>query len=243
MLRYFFFDGNPLPAPTAMIRREVFDKVGLFDPRLLQTQDFDLWVRVVLYYEIHVIPEPLVAYRIRNDGGNADANTPTKLARIEWEIQKVLERFCAMSDPELFFRAFPEVSQYAQVGLPLQALLAIAALGGPQRWTRAFGLDLLYRQLADPAVVESLDAVGYSYPRFFALVADVDPLATNALRETTNAWREATNALGELTNHWHKAVDYLQKVEEARDYFKVQAEYWERKSRTVSGGSGKSSVE
>jgi len=47
-------------SPSAvMIRREVFDKVGLFDDSLLSCEDYDLWLRASLYYEIVTLPDPL----------------------------------------------------------------------------------------------------------------------------------------------------------------------------------------
>ncbi len=51
-LRQFFYEDNFLAAPTVMVRRSILDKIGLFDHRLLQVQDFDLWIRLCLAAEI-----------------------------------------------------------------------------------------------------------------------------------------------------------------------------------------------
>jgi len=56
-------------SPSAvMLKREVFERVGLFDEELLSAEDYDLWLRCSLHYEIHTIDEPLI---IKN-GGHSD---------------------------------------------------------------------------------------------------------------------------------------------------------------------------
>ena len=43
-----------------MIRRVVFERIGLFDESLLSCEDYDLWLRASLHYEIVTLPDPLV---------------------------------------------------------------------------------------------------------------------------------------------------------------------------------------
>ena len=52
-------------APTScyLIKKEVFDKVGLFDTELQARQDWDMWIRIAEYYNIEAVPENLVLYR------------------------------------------------------------------------------------------------------------------------------------------------------------------------------------
>ncbi|MCX7927272.1 MAG: glycosyltransferase [Candidatus Omnitrophica bacterium] len=50
-----------------LIRREVFDKVGLFDESLRGSEDRDMWLRIEEMYEIANIDEPLVKTRIYSD--------------------------------------------------------------------------------------------------------------------------------------------------------------------------------
>lgn len=72
--------GNDLPAPrgvvleelflrnficfsSVMVRRQVFDHVGGFDPEWDLAIDYDLWLRVARHYEFDFVDEPLVLYR------------------------------------------------------------------------------------------------------------------------------------------------------------------------------------
>lgn len=50
-----------LISPSAVImRRELFDKVGLFDETLLACEDYDLWLRVTSRYPVGLLPEQLI---------------------------------------------------------------------------------------------------------------------------------------------------------------------------------------
>ena len=149
-LAEFFHGVNNLSAPTVMMRREVVERVGNCDPRLLQAQDFDLWIRAALHFDIHMLPEPLVEYRVRANHGNASAGAPDKQARTAWELTKVLQRFRKIDDEDLFFRIFPQARALRGRGLPLDALLAVQAVQAEEGFTRNFGLDLLYELLANP---------------------------------------------------------------------------------------------
>ena len=53
-------------ASGAVIRRSVFDAVGLFNASLSTSADWDLWRRIACRYEIEMAPESLVRYRLRD---------------------------------------------------------------------------------------------------------------------------------------------------------------------------------
>lgn len=46
-----------------LIRRECFDRVGLFDTSLKNCNDRDMWIRIARHYPFAVVPEVLVSYR------------------------------------------------------------------------------------------------------------------------------------------------------------------------------------
>jgi GT2 family glycosyltransferase len=58
-----------LVSPSAvMMRRELFENVGLFDEQLPACEDYDLWLRVSQNYPVSLIDIPLVVKR----GGHPD---------------------------------------------------------------------------------------------------------------------------------------------------------------------------
>ncbi len=48
------------PTSCHLLRREVFDAVGVFDEALPARQDWDMWIQVASGYRIGCVPEPLV---------------------------------------------------------------------------------------------------------------------------------------------------------------------------------------
>ena len=132
-----------------------------------------------------MVDETLVAYRIRARQANMDANTPDELARIHWELPRILEIFLSWTDRDLFLRIFPEAKVHLDRGLSLRSALALMALQSPASWTRSFGIEALYRELGDPAAVDALGRSGYHFPDFFRLLAEVDPTRAKALEDIT----------------------------------------------------------
>jgi glycosyltransferase involved in cell wall biosynthesis len=56
--------GNTVDAPSSvLIRREVFDNVGLFDESFENCQDWDMWLRISKEYMIFPVKEYLVQHR------------------------------------------------------------------------------------------------------------------------------------------------------------------------------------
>jgi glycosyltransferase involved in cell wall biosynthesis len=49
-----------VPLICAMVRKECFDRAGLFDATLPASNDYDLWIRFSKHYRFIYIPEPLV---------------------------------------------------------------------------------------------------------------------------------------------------------------------------------------
>jgi len=62
--------GNFIGMPTSIVKRECFDKVGMFDTTISCLQDWDLWIRISKYYEFKYIPEPLVISYYTSGGVN-----------------------------------------------------------------------------------------------------------------------------------------------------------------------------
>lgn len=62
------FERDFLSTPTHLLRMECFARVGRFDESLVTAQDYDLWLRILKYYDIKLLPQSLV--RMRWHGGN-----------------------------------------------------------------------------------------------------------------------------------------------------------------------------
>jgi glycosyltransferase involved in cell wall biosynthesis len=170
-LRYFFYFQNCLCHPTAMVRKACYERVGVFDPLLMQLPDLDLWVRLCREFEIHILPEKLTGFRILNRESNVSAPTKEKASRSAWETCSVLGHYGSLSEPEL--RAiFPE-AQAAPPG-SARVFLALEAIKIGTPGYLQFGLALLKECLGQ-------NDKSISYAKYFALVGETDPFGTQFL--------------------------------------------------------------
>ncbi len=183
-LRQFFTQGNCLCHPSALVRRAAMIEAGLYDRRLGQMPDFDLWVRLCLAHEIHVLDEPLTRFRILAREANQSAQTPTTEIRARNEIGLILDRFLSIRDEGLFFAAFPEARHRAQPqDNRLPFLLAQWALDHGEPYHAHFALTTLYRLMADEAVAAELkERHDFGYPELVALAGRLDPFHLAQLR-------------------------------------------------------------
>lgn len=55
-------------APSVMVRKECYDKLGGFNSRFPYCCDYDMWLRFPLFYSVSYLSEPLIKYRVY--GGN-----------------------------------------------------------------------------------------------------------------------------------------------------------------------------
>jgi glycosyltransferase involved in cell wall biosynthesis len=59
------FRDNWIGEPTVvMVRRHALQRVGLFNVRLQQVTDLELWLRLAFFYDVGFIPEPLATFRV-----------------------------------------------------------------------------------------------------------------------------------------------------------------------------------
>lgn len=91
-LRRFFDVGNCLCHPTMLIRRSCYAATGPYDNRLRQLPDFDLWVRLLKRFDIHVMDRDLIAFR-QLPGENASAVTAENSQRAISEMYFILRGF------------------------------------------------------------------------------------------------------------------------------------------------------
>jgi hypothetical protein len=103
LLRDFFFGGNNLCFTTALIKKEVFVKIGLYNSSYLVLLDFDMWVRVCIGgYQIGIIEENLNNFRVADN-----------LSSIHKEVEKMemsllIENYKYLSSNDIK-KVFPEL--------------------------------------------------------------------------------------------------------------------------------------
>lgn len=183
-LRHFFDHGNALCHPTLLVRRAVYQTVGLYDPRLAQVPDLDMWIRLCMRHEIHIITEPLIAFRIREGQQNASAASPQNIRRDAWERAYILRHYLALDAPAQQ-AVFPEL---ARLTGSWGERLARYALGFDYPFYQRFALDAWFASLPDGGVLPGpLPDAGALTP---------DPAASDP-----TAWRRFISSSGVADPH------------------------------------------
>ncbi len=106
LLKYFFFNCNYINAVTGLIERDLLIKAGLYCLTSIQLQDFDMWVKLAKKYDIYMLTEKLVKYRIQDNNNNLSASEPDKLNRSYFEYQQIYRTFFDDFSMDLFKQVF-----------------------------------------------------------------------------------------------------------------------------------------
>lgn len=106
-LRHFFFYGNCLCFPTVMIRRSILDEVGLLDPRFANLPDLDMWVRLCMKHDIHVMQSELTAFRKLDNNLNMSGLRLDSVLRATFEYLQILKHYRRL-DPGVACKIFAE---------------------------------------------------------------------------------------------------------------------------------------
>lgn len=104
-LRRFFDFGNCICHPTMLIRKQCYKELGMYDNRLRQLPDFDMWVRLTKLYDIHISNREMIAFR-HLPGENASSNTTHNLLRLMNESYFILQRFFNGVSRDVFLDGF-----------------------------------------------------------------------------------------------------------------------------------------
>jgi glycosyltransferase involved in cell wall biosynthesis len=67
MIHWLLFFGCPIAHPTVMVRREVYEKHGYYDPGFPHAEDYELWLRISPVIQIANLPESLVQIRLHSN--------------------------------------------------------------------------------------------------------------------------------------------------------------------------------
>jgi glycosyltransferase involved in cell wall biosynthesis len=175
-LRFFFFTGNALCHPTAMIRSSVYNELGQYNAALRQLPDFDMWVRVCGRHEIRVLPEALTAYRLLDGLRNISAPVPTTIQRSIWEASRVLRRFLDLDEATVHRTFAGDIpSPLLACNAPVPLILAQLAASRPEPHLQLFAIETL-----EEAVATGVPGVGPA--DLHELTGRLDPMGTERER-------------------------------------------------------------
>ena len=199
-LRFFFTRGNALCHPSALIRKTCYEDCGLYRFGFAQVADFDMWIRLCLKYEICVLPEKLVRFRVRDNEANASGNRPEARIRGLYEFYKLLPNYQKIKKLDDLAKVFPIAEKYYRdEETDMDFALAMVALEEkPYAFTPLFGLDLLFEAISDPKRSANIKHLyDFDYRSFIDLTAKYDVFSRE---EVSQLWGSVAERDGQLTN-------------------------------------------
>jgi glycosyltransferase involved in cell wall biosynthesis len=177
-LNHFFYRGNALCHPSVLIRKQCYDDVGLYRTGLNQLADFNMWIRLCMRYDIHVLPERLIRLRVVKQNANISGNRQDVRIRTWFEYLQALENYREIINPDDLIRLFPLLDKYIHTdGFVASFVLAMAALEYSESYniTKYFGLKLLFEVMSNPESQKRVEEIyGFKYKDFFELTGKHD---------------------------------------------------------------------
>lgn len=153
-LRYFLSNGNCLCHPTILIRKECFNQLGTYKNSLRQLPDFDMWINLLKYYDIHIFDDELVNFRIL-PGENASSNSNINTVRTFNEHYLITKRYFDGISKEVLIEGFGDLIRHPDKLSDIKFLkceVAFLLLKYDNRW-----LELVYKQVAVEQLYELLN--------------------------------------------------------------------------------------
>ena len=99
-------NGPFINALTVMIRKDILEKTGLFDESIYFLNDYDMWLRISIYYNSYYINEPLAYYRIHQDCFTIKEQAKGKNAISNKEYSRMIQK-----NVNLYFENHPDANK------------------------------------------------------------------------------------------------------------------------------------
>lgn len=105
----------------ALIRRDVFDNVGFFDPDMPARQDYEMWLRITKKYKVVGSPEKLLFYRV-HPGERISTSWNKCYQSYELILEKYAEDFSEdkYAKAKLILKMFKTSAQNHKYGLAIK---------------------------------------------------------------------------------------------------------------------------
>lgn len=196
-LRFFFTQGNALCHPSILVRKSCYADCGSYRYGFGQVPDIDMWIRLCMKYEIHILQDSLIRFRIRNNEANTSGDRPESRARGYYESYCVLLNYLDISTFDELRKIFPEADKYRRdEGENLIFIISMIALElKPFSYSELFGLNHLFELMQnskDALLIKQI--YDFDYMDFIRLTGEHDPFNISAIRKRDSHIDELTKA-------------------------------------------------
>lgn len=193
-LRYFYDFGNCICHPSMLIRRSCYEDVGLYNNRLRQLPDFDMWIRLIKNYDIFISDRELINFRVL-PGENASSQTAKNSIRTINEHYIIAESFFDCVSTEVLIDGFSDLLVVKDVPSRIHLDIEVAKLllienqwlGKPYKMIGLLKMFNLFNSVKHSDVLEK--EYGLDDRWYQKITGEVDVLRPNFVAEVKHKAR------------------------------------------------------
>jgi glycosyltransferase involved in cell wall biosynthesis len=208
-LRRFFDLGNCICHPTMLIRKSCYEELGMYNNRLRQLPDFDMWIRLVKRYDIHISDRELINFRIL-PGENASSQIPTNSIRTINEHYLIAENFFEQVSHDQLIEGFADLlvvkdipsDEHLAIEKTLLFFIENQWLGKPYKLLGLLAMQNLLSSAKHHDLLLSDYAIDDRW--FQQQMGEVDVLRARIFEEIKGktVW---------IRSAWHKSISYIKR--------------------------------
>ena len=159
-LQYFFNYANCLCHPSMLIHKKIYSEIGFYNILMSAMPDLDMWVRLCSKYEIYVLPDKFIKFRILRDEKNAGGHNISNSVRVTSDYYNILNSFCKIDDVDLFNSVFKDCFVIGVREIPIK--FALHLINDNRVFARGWAVNKLY------------DLLTTDYDYYSQLITDVE---------------------------------------------------------------------
>lgn len=204
-LRYFITNGNALCHPSVLIRKKCYEECGSYPYGMVQLPDMDMWVRLCIRYEIYIIPEACMKYRVLGGLRNASAPTIDTMNRISFELYEVYKNLFVTECVNDVLKIYPEAKEHIHeeeyIAQYLMAMMLIK-----HSWhisAKLLGLDMLYSILNDADKIDRLESLHKFTPMEFEKLTRTYGLSNRTISEVEADKEYMQDLVSKMNSPWY----------------------------------------
>jgi len=176
-LRDLFYERNYLAHPSVLIRKICYEEVGLYRYGIVQSNDAEMWCRLLLKFPIYIIEERLTKHRLFSDQSNTSSKRVDTLIRLHNEWNIIRNHFLVINSFEELLLIFPDLAPYRRnSGFNIKFLLAITCVNFKSSpAAMQLGLSWLFELIGDEDQSKQIRALySFDYHDLIKLTGTVD---------------------------------------------------------------------
>ena len=202
-LNFFFHNGNALCHPSVLIRRQCYEDCGYYRYGLAQLPDLDMWMRLCLKYEIVVVPEKLVRFRLRRHEANSSGNRRENRIRYDTEFYQLMENYTQVASFSELTSIFPATAQYDRAELSnvrfAFAMFCLSSQG--HQCAKAYAIQLLFALMRETDTRELLrSSYGFTHRELVKITGEQEFFLLEAARDNEQQLVQLRSELAAVYN-------------------------------------------